>query len=984
MVKTIDDLRNTDILDLAQSLGMSLKKITSHEYMWEDHDSFKIFPYKNRFSWFSRDIHGDVFSLVQLVQEEKTGKKLTFLEAKNYLETGEFKEFEEKEAPKEPFSYYLNAYEDNTMEFARDYLKNTRGLSDNTIDFFVSHNVLTQANHKSGDMIEPVIVFKTFNDQGKITGASLQGIEVHPDIHERGRLKRLMRGSDGFSGMHVDIGNPNRLVVAESPIDLMSYFELHRDSLDNVRLLAMDGLKEATIGRHLAEIEAIKANRPIIWSTQVLAHSITDAVKKGYFDRKENEGNIILAVDNDEAGQKFMKKLRDRGVSFLADIPEIAEGEKKADWNDILKRQKEIDKVNEDTKKVPELTQEQEIGRTNISGGSLQDKPVGSAEPVSKDTFEQTVTSHPTLSYPFLKFSTDNAFVSNVRGGYHVASEANLRSLNYYAPIIQETAQWYLNTVANSEVTYFYKNGNNVEAMRVDYGKDKFIHLTGIRPTGRGLTAEDVLEQFAKGQGHFDNILVSRSFVDKVQVLPLFQEIVQSKSFVFDDIKDIKKMKSIKADTAIRTENKQLLVAFRTIGDVSFPVSLLKPSHLTNINLESKQEENAILGVFKKTDGKVERLSINKDYIYDEGEELLSLLQNNELEPIIENERTEVFSQEVSQADIGNTDEKVSDLIKRNDTRALSKHLKEGVKNYLNSEKYKQFLTVMSKFHQYSPRNIQFLIAQNPNVSHVASFKGWKDNFDRNVKKGEKSLRIFAPLTIKERDPKTGKVLLDKEGKEKTKTIFKLVPVFDVEQTEGKELPRPVQELQGNHDKYASIYRATKSFAEEQGVTLSFDKNLTTSNGYFSPKQHAIVIKSGMSEQQTLKTIFHELAHMHLKHEKGNIDISHAELQAESVAYVVASHFGFDTSEYSFGYLASWSPDKETLEQLENQLVIVQKEAKELIRKLDDSLERTLGKSQDNELVSKLNHLKEVNLEKSKEKEKEENSSKKLETDKEK
>ncbi|KAF0052064.1 PBECR4 domain-containing protein [Streptococcus agalactiae] len=994
MTKSLTELKQLSILDIAQSLGMTLIKDTNHQYHWKEHDSLKIYPDKNTFAWYRKDEYGDVISLVQAVKGDETGEKVSFKEAKAYLETGEFKQFEVDTSPKKPFTYYLKPYEVPDFKEGRNYLKNDRGLSDETIDFFYQKGVLAQAHHMTGDYREPVIVFKTLNSQGQVTGGSLQGIRYNPSMHDRGRLKRLMRASDGLSGMHVDIGKPNRLVVAEAPIDLMSYYELHKDNLNDVRLLAMDGLKQATIGRHLAEIEAMMANRPIPWSPQELGQSLAKAIKEGYFQREENNTKITLVVDNDKGGRNFIKKLQDRGISLQVDIPKLEDGEKKADWNDALKKSKE-NKMSEGIKKVPDKHQEQEMDRSNMSWGSLQDNPEGSAEPVSKDTFEQTVTSHPTVSYPFLKFSTSNGFVSTVKEGYHIATEDDLRSLNYYASSLQETAQWYLNTIANSEVTYFYKNGDDIEAMRVNYGKEKFVHLTGIRPTGRDLTAEKVLERFAYGQGKFDNVTVSRSFVDKLQVLPLFQEIVQSKSFVFDDIKDIKKMKSIKADTAIRTENKQLLVAFRTIGDVTFPVSLLKPNHSINLNLENKQDENVILGVFRKSEGQVERLSINKDYIKDDGKELLSLLENGELEEVLEAEKEEAVFQEKLSDNLSSTldreEETVSDLIAQKDTKALSRHFKKGVKSYLNSKNYKTFLKGMSKFHTYSPRNIQLILAQNPKASQVASFKSWKENFERTVTKGEKSLRIFAPMLIKQRDPETGKVLLDKEGKEQTRTTFKLVPVFDVSQTQGKELPRPIYELEGKHEDYQNIYRATKAFAKSKDVTLTFDKNLTTSNGYYSPKNKSIVIKSGMSPQQTLKTIFHELAHMDLKHDPKNININQAELQAESVAYVVASHFGFDTSDYSFGYLASWSEDKETLETLENQLVVVQKEAKELIQHLDASLEQALSKApKENTFENQLKQMKEISLQEAKEKatgkenNKEVDASKKQESDKEK
>ena len=254
----------------------------------------------------------------------------------------------------------------------------------------------------------------------------------------------------------------------------------------------------------------------------------------------------------------------------------------------------------------------------------------------------------------------------------------------------------------------------------------------------------------------------------------------------------------------------------------------------------------------------------------------------------------------------------------------------------------------MSKFHSYSPRNIQLIVMQNPDASHVASFKKWKDDFERSVNKGEKALRIFAPITLKRKDPKTKEPLLDENGNEQTYTSFKLVPVFDVSQTNGKELAKPIYELEGTYQDYGNLYKSAKEVSEANGVPLSFSNDTGTANGYYSPKENHIVIKQGMSEQQTLKTIFHEMAHSDLhnleKLQEEPLKRSTAELQAESVAFVVASHYGLDTSDYSFGYLATWSQDPEGLSDLEAQIKIVQKEADSLISRIDKSLEKYQSK----------------------------------------
>ncbi|HFI0535164.1 TPA: PBECR4 domain-containing protein [Streptococcus suis] len=291
----------------------------------------------------------------------------------------------------------------------------------------------------------------------------------------------------------------------------------------------------------------------------------------------------------------------------------------------------------------------------------------------------------------------------------------------------------------------------------------------------------------------------------------------------------------------------------------------------------------------------------------------------------------------------------VAQMVAELDTKALSIHLKEGVKNYLNSDQYKNFLTAMSKLHHYSPRNLQLLLAQNPDVSVVASFKKWKEDYGRTVNKGEKSLRVWAPVQVVRKDKISGEPMLDDNGKVIKDTVFKLVPVFDISQTSGKEFPTPVNVLEGKHEDYANLYRAAKQVASDNGVTISISDTPGTSRGYYSPMENKIVLQKGMSEQQTLKTLFHEMAHsdLHNLDAKATQDFTRStkELQAESVAYVVASHYGFDTSEYSFGYLANWTEDAATLSDLEAQLAIIQKEANSLIQRLDQSLEKVVSKT---------------------------------------
>lgn len=299
-----------------------------------------------------------------------------------------------------------------------------------------------------------------------------------------------------------------------------------------------------------------------------------------------------------------------------------------------------------------------------------------------------------------------------------------------------------------------------------------------------------------------------------------------------------------------------------------------------------------------------------------------------------------------------NSEQTISQLVANKDTKALAEHLKEGMKNYLDSEQFKSFLDTMSKFHNYSLNNIHLLKMQNSNVSRVASFNKWKADFDRTVKKGSKALKIWVPYQVKTKISANQNELSfspsenEMEQKEVTVTRFKLGNVFDVSQTEGRELPKAINELTGDVKDYEDLYRAAKAVSMDNQVPISFEEiKRESTNGYYYPDENRIVISKGLKgQEQILKTIFHEMAHAELHHadnpQKENLTRSTAELQAESVAYVVSSYYGIDTSEYSFNYLSRWSADKETLADLEAQLDIVQQEAKSLMVRMDQALEQ--------------------------------------------
>ena len=726
MAVNLDELKQLSIIDVANSLGMELERQSGNVYYWKEHDSLKLLANTNRFHWFSRDVGGDVIQLVQSV------KDVSFKEAVHFLQEGTFSLVETKplEEKREPFKYVLKPYENPDFEFGRAYLKEERGLTDDTIDAFLAGGNLAEATRKKGDYFEPVVVFKFRDSDGKLQGASLQGI-VENRVHypERGRLKQIMKNSDGLAGFSFDVGKPNRLVFAESPIDLMSYYQTNKDNLSDVRLVAMEGLKKGLISRYTADFltdgrySKEKPREAVIGALDVIAETTKTF--------KEKPNLITLAIDNDEAGLDFIKKLKEDKIPFIVDLPPRRDGQEKMDWNDFIKQE-------------------------------------GKREMLEVQT-------------------------------------PNLRSR--FEEILAED--------------------------RKKQEKQAFEHVKDS--DGDGLT--DELEKAIGTNPHNSD----------------------------------------------------------TDGD----------------GLSDSQE-----------------VAVGTN-------------------PIVPNDKTNLFQKANEVKSNSPNIPDLTELIKAKDTKGLAQVMKEGIKNYFDSDLYKNYLEAMGKFWNYSASNVMLMYLQNPKISHVASFKKWQNDFERTVQKGQKALWIFAPYEYKLKD-KNGDFKRDENGEIEKRIGFRLVPVFDVSQTKGKELPKPIYDLtdDGKTFDYENLYRALKSVSEDNNVPINFQEISTGARGFYNLDQDEIVIHRGMSKSQTLKTIIHEIAHSELhnkealKQRETPLLKSTAELQAESVAFVVSSHYGLDTSEYSFGYLASWSKDKTGLSDLEGQLAIVQKEASSLIKRIDSKLEK--------------------------------------------
>lgn len=1277
MVLTKAQAKSLDVLEVARSLGMEMKRKSHREYYWAEHDSFKIDTVKNTWHWYSQNIFGDTINLVQQM------RNVSYKEAMVFLETGSFPEAKPVEEDRKPFNYTLAPYEQPFVE-ARTYLKEIRGLSDDTIDFFLDKGVLAQAKRKDKDgVIEDVLVFKYLDRNQQLVGTSLQGLVSDQERHPgKGYLKQIMYQSESISGLNVSIGSPNRLIVTEAPIDLMSYYELHKGELNDVRLVAMEGLKEGVLSHYVLEIlqergELAMDERDYTKPSELTRTSrflSVAAETSTFFQDHKYDDLITLAVDRDKAGTDFITKLREKKIPVVDARPPKREGQEKTDWNEILKQEKQLEKTEEiqssspfpDTSHLsPEdatwlkenwnnisfsvqstspseaspaveekhsLNNQESIANTEENAGRLMsyeevkrenealtkslnnriqsgelsiefapdfylydvfaklgnshptkylnDKrmevlsPIHSLltsidnqtidlykkkgtpeqdslyqalkphqrtmgvdistqfigelaiaayntnkqiESLSSDSFgvyfgertldnlsqsvermleypliesgtrdfaygfvttpntlyhyleeqegevvlnhelldnlmshldtqpikimeaseekekslesgqetsnnseqnkkaetklgdfpEETQGAAPlpeanvsqplndlspsqTRSQPLLHFSINEDRKSIHKDNYHPISDKDLLKLNRYAPHLQNAAQWYLENVADSQVTYFYQDGADTNSLAISYNKESFMHLTGIFPYREGQTAGQTLLDFAAGNGQFDNILIANrgAAFDKLKVLPELPTMVDAESFYFGDLSDVEKFHTLNLDKAIRSNDQDVLLAFRTVDGTVLPASLMRLRQSLNLLLDQTNQEKIILGVFRERDGHIDQLSINEEYVKDKGAEMLSVLKNKQYEEVSKEIKLE--EQGHNKQDLkrdadadGVSDEEellqgtnpydfrskpgskpeveeslqaeevvlaagslaVADFIQNKDMAGLSRHLKEGIKEFLDSDKYKDYLTKMSQLNNYSNRNLRLILAQNPEARQVASFKQWKENFGRYVKKGEKALRIFKPMTKIKKD-ENNQPILDKNGKPETVTFFGLVPVFDVSQTEGKEMPKAAEVKEQLTDlDYANLYRALMAIAKENDVSIRFEEMENNKHGYYSVPENQIVLRSNeMNKAQIIKTFLHEMAHAELHHadnpQKENLTRSTAELQAESVAYVVSSYYGIDTSEYSFNYLSRWSADKETLADLEAQLDIVQQEAKSLMVRMDQALEQ--------------------------------------------
>lgn len=303
----------------------------------------------------------------------------------------------------------------------------------------------------------------------------------------------------------------------------------------------------------------------------------------------------------------------------------------------------------------------------------------------------------------------------------------------------------------------------------------------------------------------------------------------------------------------------------------------------------------------------------------------------------------------------------LQELIAQKDLKGIEEHIKSGIANYLDSETFKNYLDFALQFRQYSYRNKILIQSQNPKASLVAGYRAWQDK-GRQVQRGEKALKIFVPSLAAKKD-KDGNYSRDKEGNViKEVKGFYLASVYDVRQTEGEPIPKPIYELEENINNPQKFDWYIKAITKLSPVPIQFAEIKGTAKGFFVPSEKQITIRPGMSESQTIKTMLHEITHSILHDNNvpvfGSSEYARQEIEAESVAYMIANSLGIETQEYSFGYLASWTDLGLSLENLEKSLDLICNQAQKMMGELDDILKQIPIQEKDQDINQNKNQEK--------------------------
>ena len=952
------------ILDVAASLGMRLER-SGGSYTWSEHDSFVLTPKRNSFYWNSRQVGGGPIQMVQAVKE------CSLAQAVDYLQELDVKAFDaSKEPPKPPFHYYMK--ENTDLSLTEEYLINERKLSPETINYFVAEGLLAQSiykDKKTGE-VEPVIVFKHKDPSGKIQGVALQGIVEDYNKHDRGRLKRTF--GDGFIGLSVKVGNPPsfqkatsenplKLIVFEAPIDLMSYYELHKDTIGDAVLLTMNGLRKESVSTYLANEIAPDLPR------ELKAHYLEELGK--HFQKSEKV-QIVLAVDNDPIDEKkghrpaqhFIEQFPTTIFSVQEGVPEPPEGQEKWDWNEQLKWTKA------------------QIRNKSLEGEtSMEEKKEQRNKSIETQTLQEEMHTS----------QQDNQVLSNVN--YDVTFSRNPEQIQ-----VLSEAENVSNAVLNEGAKLFDQFLNDTYAVLDEAVKNKQTTVTKeeieLLLNEHFSKVEQVLSHYVEGLSSLDSTDKSQLPETKKSLLDTLHSILEACKKQLKEYLGSKKLKAKTRVSDVRLSIRnaifqkvlnanQHLQAFSNQVEERFAINEGEPHPIKksttqkeeisvkNSELEAKQKE---LDVLKKAQKEIvespdflksnqpigknkltpvqqvnaysqQIKTLEKEMQQLEQEQILSTAKQKNT---VENQQAKGKKEQKVNATSSQKEEVVEQnklfraLLKARNYQAVNEQLSKETPLLLQMESLKKHLKLIAKFPHYSQKNIQLITKQDTTVTKLASMNQWKE-LGYEVKENATPIYVQAPFYTIQKD-EHGDPFLDKNGEIQTKKEYHFVPVFDAKQIENwKEKTEKI--VIEEPKTFLSVYQSLKELSP---VPITFQPDTGERNSFYDEQSNQLIVREGLGSELTCRLIVNEMSNLLVEEKRGESktldDESKQKFEAECLAYVVSSHLGLDVNSLSFSSLNHFQSKENGIKELTASLSFISKEARTLITHIDKKIEKAI------------------------------------------
>ncbi|GGD03451.1 toprim domain-containing protein [Enterococcus wangshanyuanii] len=990
--KALEEAESKNIVDVAQGLGMDLVR-SGRNYTWSEHDSFVFNTRKNLFYWNSRQKGGGAIQLVQVIKECSYREAVAYL---NNMDVGTFDQI--KEARRRPFHYHLK--EHTKMDATIDYLVNERKLSRETVDFFIEKGLIAQATYKDKESgkTEPVVVFKHFGFDGNVKGIALQGIWKNHELHgDRGYLKRTW--GDGYYGLTARIGNPPSfktatkenpltIVVFEAPIDLMSYYELNKATIGNVVLLCMNGLRKETVSKFIAnEIGSEVSEEEKI---NVLAHFQKSRINT-------DKIKMILAVDNDQAGKRFVEGFG-QGFGVVEEkLPPLLPGKDKSDWNDHVKEQNKIEGVQINMKKqqlkaTEPISEEQKTKQEKkeattktitVSNDYLTDLKEALEESVNK--MEQTndpthyltekdvkkimdehftkveqLLAHFQTSHDLLEKPTAEEALQLKEGLIQTVESANSDVKRSLTAALAETKQIAISNVKEkaNQLRIYVKNTFNKPILALN---DK------IRTFVDTIDQRFALETGEKKEGIISEEVSAVSEVKNEEIHPTqdsalikdVQEYIalnETKAALLARIQqEIQTNPLAKIDTLQKEleENQHALAAVENRIEANTPslnevnnqeVKGATVNELTNLVKEKERLENQRTQLvqqpeFLRKEGSLDTFKQVDQQLTTVNEKLSEIEKGTPKEK----EQTEVKEPTVDPfvaasavaakqvvAHKNGQSESLNNAISAQNTAAINTQLKSNMAEYYDPNNIKTYLDSASKFHNYSPKNVQLIMEQEPGATQVASEKKWK-TLGYELQEDANPIQVYQPVFVPVRDEE-GRVRYKENNQPETTVEFQLTPVYDVSQTTAGQLKAPISYDLSNKEQFMAVYQSVANLSDAK-ITFQPLGNL---NSHYDAANKTIIVNEGLGKEATIQTLLNEVIPLHnMENEILKNEPSLNVFEQEVTAYMVASHIGLDTSSFTFDSLSRLKDEGYTVDDFTRSLTDSSKNATDIISTID-------------------------------------------------